>query len=267
MKHLLPILLLLVWVQGAAFAQAPLDSAFSVEKEDSISALSIKPVKRPKKLLKKVIERIILDSKQKHRINNYIMEATIGEGSPNSFAVSCIISAEAGFDLEDVKMDKFHYEGTIPLSQQDTITIESLLLERAMLSPVRGHRTYFSWKGTKSTYDIVTETIEGLEENNSVEAFTISSESGKGVYRISFAPMKKTRYNAIRTGTAYFDCNTFRMTQFKGETRLHTLEYNSHIHYLIDYEKKSKVPVVKQIKTVSTSNNIKMTTFMRELDE
>ncbi|HAE24441.1 MAG TPA: hypothetical protein DCG33_03780 [Prevotellaceae bacterium] len=71
MKHLLPILLLLVWVQGAAFAQAPLDSAFSGEKEDSISALSIKPVKRPKKLLKKVIERIILDSKQKHRINNY----------------------------------------------------------------------------------------------------------------------------------------------------------------------------------------------------
>jgi len=71
MRHLLSILLLLVWVQGAAFAQAPLDSDFSVEKEDSISALSIKPVKRPKKLLKKVIERIILDSKQKHRINNY----------------------------------------------------------------------------------------------------------------------------------------------------------------------------------------------------
>ncbi len=69
MRLFLTISILYLAVQF--FAQNPLDSLFSVEKEDSISALSIKPVKRPKKLLKKVIERIILDSKQKHRINNY----------------------------------------------------------------------------------------------------------------------------------------------------------------------------------------------------
>ena len=265
MRLFITILILHLAVQ--TFAQVSLDSAFWNEKVDSISSLSIKPVKHPRRLLKKVIERIILDSRQKRRTNKYAVEATIGEGSPTSFTVNCIFSAEAGFDLENARMEKFHYEGTLPLTRQDTVSIKSLLFERAMLSPVRGHRTYFSWKGTKSSNDIVKETIEGLEENNTVKAYSISSDSGKGVYRISFAP-KKTRYSAKRTtGTAFFDCNTFRMTQFKGETHQHTFGYDSRLVYQIDYEKKGKAPVVKQIKMVGTTSNTVITSIMRKLDE
>lgn len=267
MKRLLHIILFFALAHGAAYAQIPLDSVFWVEKEDSLSSFSIMPIKHPKKLLKKIIERIVLDSKQKPKTCKYAIDATVGEGSPTSFTVSCIFSAEAGFDLENARMEKFHYEGTLPLTRQDTVSIKSLLFERAMLSPVRGHRTYFSWKGATSSNDIVKETIEGLEENNTVKAYSISSDSGKGVYRISFAP-KKTRYSANRTtGTAFFDCNTFRMTQFKGETHQHTFGYDSRLVYQIDYEKKGKAPVVKQIKMVGTTSNTVITSIMRKLDE
>ena len=67
MKYLLHILLLFVWVQGAAFAQEPFDSVRWEEMEDSLGSVTIKPVKHPKRLLKQVINRIHKDLQETHQ--------------------------------------------------------------------------------------------------------------------------------------------------------------------------------------------------------
>ena len=60
MKHLLLFLLSLFWVLSAS-SQEPLDSAFW-EMEDSISGMSIVPIKHPKELLDSIVEQVILDA-------------------------------------------------------------------------------------------------------------------------------------------------------------------------------------------------------------
>lgn len=85
MKHLLSILLLLVWVPGAALGQNPLDSLFFVEKEDYMSTLSIKPVEDPLGLLMRVLERLEKDMQQKHSRREYQLEAPYHQMITNEF--------------------------------------------------------------------------------------------------------------------------------------------------------------------------------------
>ena len=259
MKGVHIIITLLVWSLSAS-SQELSDSAYwETEMEDSVSSFAIKPIKRPKKLLKQVIEKIILDAHQKPKTNRYQIEATFGEGSPSSFAVTCNFSAEAGFGLEKLKLEKFHYEGPLKLTLRDTISIESFLLNWAAVNPVRMHKEYFSWNEIKSSNDILKKTIEGLDEHI-ITAYNISDASGRAVYRISFEPKKRKYYATEITGTAYFDSTTLRMTQFKGETHV---GYGSRIRYQIDYEEKGKTPVVKQINMIGAKDDMIMKATVR----
>ena len=43
-RQMILVLLLFTWAHGTTYAQIPLDSVFWVEKEDSLSSFSIKPV-------------------------------------------------------------------------------------------------------------------------------------------------------------------------------------------------------------------------------
>lgn len=246
-------MLLPVLGQGI-IAQVPSDSAyFGTEMEGSVSAMTIKPIKHSKKLLKQVIERILIDIRQKHNRNKYQIEATFGEDSSTPFSASCIFSAEAGYNLENVKMEEFHYEGPFILTRQDTVSIESLIMAWATINPIRGHKMYFSWNEVKSPQDMLRKTIEGFDGYN-ITAYCISDDAGSGVYRISFVPEKKRYYGTSIKGTAYFDCSTLRMTQFKGETNLPN--YKSHLRYQIDYNVKGKTPVVKQMNIVGTKDDM-----------
>lgn len=243
MRRLLGILLLLTWMH-VANCQEVSDSSYW-RTSDSLSSLAIKPIKRPKKLLKKVIARIVHDVQQKRITNKYQIEANFGEGTSTPFTACFTFSAEAGLDLEGVRQEEFHYDGPSRLTTQDTLRIESLIKAWTLVSPVRGHRTYFAWNGVTSQREIIDKTIEGFDGYD-IKACLISDDAGRGLYRISFTPEKKLYNKTSITGTAYFDCNTFRMTQFNGETLLPN--YKSSLSYQIDYDEKGRTPVVRQIK-------------------
>ena len=262
MKQILLVLLFLAWLQEAA-CQVPWDSIHWEEKEDSLSSLSIKPIKRPKKLLKQVLTRLLLDMQQKQIASKYQIEAIFGEGSSTPFSVCCIFSAEAGFGLENVRLEMFHYEGPLQLTRQDTISIESFLMEWVAISPVRMHKSFFAWNGVKSSRDVLRETIEGLSGYD-IKAYSISSGSGGGVYRISFAPEKERTVIEI-TATAFFDIGTLRMSRFKGET--HMPYSHNRLHYQIDYSEKGRTPVVEQIKIVGTKDNVAIKAIVRKVNE
>ena len=105
MRRLLGILLLLTWMH-VANCQEVSDSSYW-RTSDSLSSLAIKPIKRPKKLLKKVIARIVHDVQQKRITNKYQIEANFGEGTPTPFTACFTFSAEAGLDLEGVNQEVF----------------------------------------------------------------------------------------------------------------------------------------------------------------
>ena len=147
MKPWLPIFLLLVAVQG--FGQEPLDSTF-MEKEDSISALYIKPIRKPEKLLKRVIERLQYDLQQKHEVRKFRVDANFSQGSLLPFSASSIVSAEAGVGLNKVHLDEFNYEGPYQLALADSNDIKHFLLQFATLSPVHAHKTHWETYKAKS---------------------------------------------------------------------------------------------------------------------
>ena len=61
----------------SAYSQEPLDSAFW-EMEDSVSGMSIVPIKKPKALLDSIVEQIILDAQQKPVRCKYQTKYTTG---------------------------------------------------------------------------------------------------------------------------------------------------------------------------------------------
>ena len=117
MKHLLLILFLLwaVWAGG----QVPLDSAFwDTEMEDSISSLSIKPIKKPKKLLDSILLQLTHDLEKKPTIHKYKAELICSNPAP--YSIRCSMLAESGIRLEMTgDIEDFTYEGKLKLTQKD----------------------------------------------------------------------------------------------------------------------------------------------------
>ncbi|MBP5394048.1 MAG: hypothetical protein J6Y59_09565, partial [Bacteroidaceae bacterium] len=71
------------------------DSTFlDAEMEDSMSLLSIKPVKHPKKLLKQIFERFNEDLKETHMSRRYIVEGTFRKSKFPPFSAKGIYTVE-----------------------------------------------------------------------------------------------------------------------------------------------------------------------------
>lgn len=246
MKHLLPIILLLWTIQASA--QEALDSAFW-EMEDSVSSLAIMPVKKPKKLLERVIKQVCLDMERKRVNARYKAEATFGIGSTTPFTASCIFSADAGLDLvENVKIEQFQYEGPFELSSRDTTLIKESLLTYISLSIIRQNQLILDLEGVNSPSERFRKVMAAFERRK-VTAYSIRDDAGRGAYRISYEPENQKAYNTRQIGMAYFDAKTLHITQYKGKTTLPGGRTN--IRYQIDYD--DKVPVVKQIKATGIS--------------
>ena len=241
-------------------SQVPWDFAYSDEKEDSISALAIKPLAKPEKLLKQIIQRLELDLQQKHKVRKYKVEATFWQETLVPFSFGCSLSAEAGVGLEKVELDEFWYEGPYDLNNQDTIQLKDFLRQFATLSPVHAHRVYsgnnaasplLKYRDTRNMYD--------------VKAFDIDDASGRGVYRFQFIWKKGQPRDIFErafnkgeiTGTAYFDHSSLRLKDFKGEAHFLT-KYDTRIRYQIDYYKNTKTPILRQIKIAGTRDDMIM---------
>lgn len=270
MKRLLHIILFFAWVHGTSFAQVPQDSSFWDEKEDSISALYIKPIPKPEKLLKSVIERLQFDLKRKHSVKRYQVGAIFSQDPLTPFSASLIISAERGVGLEKIKKEEFRYEGPYSLALEDTSMISCFLLQFASLSPVHAHKAYFETYMAMSPLANAKETMRCYD----VAADSIADGMGRAVLRFRFK-WKKTqhrdfdwgRYQGEITGTAYFDSRTLQLKQFKGEAHLPSLKYDTRLHYQVDYYERSKTPILKQINVVGTKDDMVMKATVRKLDE
>lgn len=274
MKHLMTLLLLLTWAQ-AGLAQEPQEDSFFAEKEDSISALAIKPVKKPYKLLKKVIKQLQLDSKQRPDVCKYNINATFRRETLESFSVNRSVTAEVGIDLkrEDVKKTReFCYTGPYELHRQDSIFIRGYLNQFALLSP--NHVPYMNavLVGKTSPYPsfrslgiYLGEVLYPLKKYNTtsyyynVTAYSIDDASGRGTYRLHFVRNREKHVVKYAgkvydlgevTGTAYFDSHTLHIMQFKGKARLLSHQHVVHLRYLIDYDTTGDTPVLRRIRLI-----------------
>ena len=217
--------------------------------EDSVSSLAIMPVKNPKKLLERVVKQVCLDIERKRVNARYKVEATFGVGSKTPFTASCIFSAEAGLDLENVKIEQFQYEGPFELSSQDSTLIKGWLFKYVGLSIIRPNQLILDLDGVNSPSERFRKIIAAFFRHDVITAYSIRDDAGRGAYRISYEPENQKAYNTRQVGTAYFDAKTLHITQFKGKTTLP--DRRTSISYQIDYY--DKAPVVRQIKATGIS--------------
>ncbi|MBR4129639.1 MAG: hypothetical protein IKU02_01805 [Bacteroidaceae bacterium] len=246
MKRLLPILLLLVAVQG--FAQEPRDSAFA-EKKDSMAPHVIKRIKKPGKLLDNIIDQLVKDMKQKPQVKNYLVESVNKESGSDSWKVRLILSAEAGIKLEPVKGGKFIYEGPNELTSKDSTQLR--LSIDLPFNPILENIDNISW------YEDMSESMAFktmMKKYYNVKVYSITDNSGRGLYRVMFAPKEReikvdygTHFSIAVTGTAYFDSNTLHLTRIKGEVSYpkHSGRWGDVHMFKLSFQKITPVPLIK----------------------
>lgn len=274
MKRALLLLCLLSWVLSAS-SQEPIDSAFA-EMEDSISAIAIKPIKRPKKLLDSIIVQVILDSEQKPLVCKYRTAYTTGlyTSSPNTS--SCILHAIANIRIKSTgEGEEFRYEGSRRLTNlYDTASVYSAL--KAWLEA-----DYMLGLVQKDSERSVFQGFKYLMSLHHIKVYSISDEKGRGVYRVDFSPRKNIGYGYCGfkyNGTAYFDRNfhikqietdkivpsSFDIMGRQAETLIHTICQ----HYRMDFEEVDGKPVVKQIEgTQSVDNQLSAKFIVKRLPQ
>lgn len=268
-------------------------SAFTAEMEDSISSLSIKPLKssRTRELLKQVIRRFGQDVQQEREVGKYQIEATFSRENLSPFSVCRTVSAKAGVALNrnDVSsaMYAFDYNGAHELNRQDSIYIARYLNQFAQLSP--DHVPYISPVSmsrrtpyTSTMWIHLGNALLPLRDYSTtmqyyrVTAYSIEDASGRGVYRFVFTRNKESRlfkyagkkYDVGEvTGTAYFDSHTLCLTQFKGNARLPSDKHVIHIKYQIDYERMHDEPVLRQNRILLEAGGTAIKASVQRLDE
>ena len=266
MKHLLPILFLLCAAQG--FSQEPLDSASFAEMEDSISGMSIVPVKKPKELLDSIIEQVILDSQQKPIRCKYQVMQTSGLHTSRPTTSSCIFYAVANIRIKSTgRGEKFRFDGPRPLRNLNDTTYAYYDLRDMM------EGQYILWivqTNAASEGVSVFQSFQKLMRMHYIKVYSISDEKGRGVYRVDFSPRKNIGYGFCArkyNGTAYFDRN-FHIKQIETD-KIVPSSYDitgrqdkdgllSHItcqHYRMDFDEVNGTPVVKQIESTSSLDN------------
>ena len=264
MKHLLPILLLLWAVQG--FGQELPDSAkLMVEMEDSISGMSIVPIKHPKELLDSIVEQVVLDLQQKRVRCKYQVMQTSGLQTSRPTTSSCIIHAVANIQIHATgEGEEFRFDGPRRLRNLRDTTyayydLKDCLVEYYILRLVQ----------TDSERTVI-QGLKYLISLHHIKVYSISDEKGRGVYRVDFSPRKHIGYGYCGSkfnGTAYFDKN-FHIQQIEtdkiGPTsydimgrqdKKGQLSHTHCLHYRMVFDEVDGTPVVKQIESTSSLDN------------
>ena len=216
MKRFLPFVLSLLWVLSAS-SQELSDSISFAEMEDSISGMTIVPIKKPKELLDSIVEQVILDAQQKPIRCKYQTINTTNLHTSRPTTSSCIHHAIANIKRKPLgEAEEFHYEGPPRLRNlRDTATIYYALrdcLEGNLLVNFQENNLF----NTVPEYQAFQEWMNA----HYVKVYCISDESGRGVYRVDFSPKKYPKYGlnvSKYNGSAYFDRNSLRLKQIKAD--------------------------------------------------
>lgn len=241
----------------SAFSQVPLDSAFwDAETEDSVSALAIKPIEKPKKLLDSIITQLIRDWEHQPTIAHWyrVENRTFPFPKRPTYPVvsSCIFPAGAGVELKPSgNFESFSFEGPVKLSSRDSSGILFTLGVFSTHLPILNHVHHLSFDNQSKK-----EVFKKLMRLYDVKVYSITDNSGRGVYRVSYTPNKKitesnwTYYSLMVTGSAYFDQKTLHLIHANGEQKncryYPKLKVSSGGFYQVDYEMEGDIPVLQR---------------------
>ena len=244
------------WLLSASSQELSDSTFWDAEMEDSISGMTIKPIKKPQKLLDSIIGQVILDSEQKPLVCKYRTACTTGLYTSSPTTSSCILHAIANIQVKSTgKGEEFRYDGPRRLTNlHDTASVYS-----ALKSCLDGD--YMLGLVQKCADETsVFQSFKYLMSLHHIKVYRISDEKGRGVYRVDFSPRKNIGYGYHGfkyNGTAYFDRNfhikqietdkivpsSFDIMGRQAETLIHTICQ----HYRMDFEEVDGKPIVKQI--------------------
>jgi len=217
MKRFLPFFLSLFWLLSAS-SQELSDSISFAEMEDSISGMTIVPIEHPEELLDSIIIQVLLDWLQKPLVCKYQAMHTTDLHTSTPGTTKCIVNAKANIMVQPTRGGKeFHYEGPLELKTlKDTASLYYDLKNRLGAQYILGEM-----KITSRSYDEpVLQSVKRLMNVHYIKVYSISDESGRGVYRVDFSPKKYPKYGlnvSKYNGSAYFDRNSLRLKQIKAD--------------------------------------------------
>ena len=213
MKRILLFLCFLPWLLSASSQELPDSAKLMAEMEDSISGMSIVPIKHPKELLDSIVEQVVLDLQQKRVRCKYQVMQTSGLQTSRPTTSSCIIHAVANIQIHATgEGEEFRFDGPRRLRNLRDTTyayydLKDCLVEYYILRMVQ----------TDSERTVI-QGLKYLISLHHIKVYSISDEKGRVVYRVDFSPKKNIGYGFHGTkfdGTAYFDKKTLRVIQIK----------------------------------------------------
>lgn len=271
----------------AVSAQEHRESSIPTEMEDSLSSLSIIPLKpgRASKVFGQVFRRYQKDQKKIKEDDKYLVRATFRQDTLAPFTAQCVVSPYAGTDLFDnisVFTEDFVYDGQYDLTRVDSIYIRRYLKHFARMSPTYVPMIYTLPGGNSRPsglnmkdllYPLVDYNITLRYYNYAV--YRIEDSRGRRIYRVVFARKNKKKHYTYAgnvhdvgevTGTAYFDGKTMRLMQFNGKARRPTDRYDITINYRNDYEDKNDTLVLKRtiVKWKADETEIRASVTLRD---
>ena len=264
-RNIIFIIILLFADLSVSSQEFPDSAKLMVEMEDSISGMSIVPIKHPKELLDSIVEQVVLDLQQKRVRCKYQVMQTSGLHTSRPTTSSCIIHAVANIQIHATgEGEEFRFDGPRRLRNLRDTTyayydLKDLLAECYMLRLVQ----------TDSERTVI-QGLKYLISLHHIKVYSISDEKGRVVYRVDFSPRKHIGYGYCGSkfnGTAYFDKN-FHIQQIETD-KIGPTSYDimgrqdkkgqlSHTHcrhYRMVFDEVDGTPVVKQIESTSSLDN------------
>ncbi len=257
MRQIYIILITLFWSLSASCQELPDSAKLMAEMEDSISGMTIRPVENPKELLDSIITQLLRDWEKKSGVAHWyrVENRTFPFAEHPTYPVvsSRLFPGESGIVPRSIgAAECFSFEGPVKLSRADSAGIMFNLSGYFNYSPILQFISVCTVSYNKSNREI----FEKLMSMYDVKVYSITDESGRGVYRVNYTPNRKITssnwryYEFMVTGLAYFDCKTLRIKQAKGDIsscwnypKLTVTPGNS---YQIDYEMEGEIPVLKR---------------------
>ncbi len=249
------IILTFLFLAGSVMAQESQESSLSDEMEDSLSSLAVTPIEKPKELLKQIFERLEIDLQQKHEARKYLSKAYFEYDVIPPFTASVILPIEGDNGIEvlgqmwklaGIELEDFNVSLKEKLTKSSIARIKDhLLWELEGCVHSCTHKSYASKKGWGHKPWLVG--YKDAVKRFAIEAYRITDDSGRGVFRIIFLEKRKDKVFNKRIYiniTAYFDINTLRLTRLYADY----LNDPWRFRQLYDYEDRNGFPLLRQLK-------------------
>ena len=185
----------------AVSAQEHRESSIPKEMEDSLSSLAVTPIEEPKELLKQVFDRLEIDLQQKHEARKYLSKAYFEYDVIPPFTASVILPIEGDNGIEvlgqmwklaGIELEDFNVSLKEKLTKSSIARIKDHLLwefEGCVHSCT--HKSYASKKGWGHKPWLVG--YKDAVKRFAIEAYRITDDSGRGVFRINFLEKRKDK--------------------------------------------------------------------------